>query len=58
MPDFGEAGHDYRRAEDDEADLEEGALSAIDALLAERLEAKMRALYDDADTLEGLVVRA
>ena len=42
MPDFGELGHDYARAADDAAELDDAALGAINALIARRLEAKLR----------------
>lgn len=49
--DFGALGHDYSRAEDDDASLREGALDSINELLRERLEAKMARRFQAADVL-------
>ena len=38
MKEFGDKGHDYERAAEDDAALEEGALERIDSLLEERLQ--------------------
>ena len=47
--DYGPLGHDYSRASDDEAELDEAALAQINELLATRLEAKLKMQYDEAD---------
>jgi cysteinyl-tRNA synthetase len=49
--DFGPAGHDYVRAEDDEAVLSESEQSDIDELLRRRLEAKLSREFEEADAL-------
>ena len=49
MPDYGPLGHDYRRAEDDAKEIDEASLEKINALLAQRLEAKLRTTYAEAD---------
>ena len=47
--DFGPTGHDYTRSPDDAAELDEEAVSAADALLAQRLRAKMARRFGEAD---------
>lgn len=49
--DFGPAGHDYTRAEDDEAVLGEAERGDIDELLRRRLEAKLGREFEEADAL-------
>ena len=48
MKEFGDKGHDYERAAEDDAALEEGALERIDSLLAERLQHKIARRFDEA----------
>ena len=47
--DFGPMGHDYTRADDCAAELDDEALAAINGLIAERLQYKLSRRYEDAD---------
>jgi cysteinyl-tRNA synthetase len=49
--DFGPVGHDYVRAEDDEAELGEAEKGDINELLRRRLEAKLGREFEEADSL-------
>ena len=49
MPDYGPLGHDYTRAEDDAKEIDDATLEKINALIAQRLEAKLRTTYAEAD---------
>ena len=51
--DLGPSGHDYTRASDDAAALAEDAVAAVDALLAARLQARLRRRWGEADARLG-----
>jgi len=48
---FGPAGHDYSRAEDDGAELNDEEAEAVDDLLRRRLQAKLARRFEEADEL-------
>ena len=48
---FGPAGHDYSRAEDDGAELNDEEAEAVDGLLRRRLQAKLARRFEEADEL-------
>ncbi|GMI34224.1 hypothetical protein TrCOL_g13831 [Triparma columacea] len=50
--DFGPTGHDYVRNEKDESVLSDEKIEEIDALLAERLQAKLTRKFDIADGIQ------